>query len=94
MVTDGGRFSRGLITLHEIKQVPREAWNRTPLEAVMLREEGLTSVPPDAAIENVLQIMSAENINQVPVVQNGQLLGVVGRDRLLALVQTRLEFKA
>jgi len=93
LVTDGDRL-RGLITLHEIKQVPREEWNRTSLQAVMVTEELLTSVPPDAAIEAVLRVLSEENINQVPVVQNGRLLGVAGRERLLALVKTRLEFKA
>jgi len=93
MVMDGDRF-RGLVTLHEIKQVPREEWNRTPLQSVMIAKDRLKSVPPDASVGSVLQIMSEENIHQVPVVQDEQLLGVVGRDRLLSLVRTRLEFKA
>ena len=93
MVMDGDRF-RGLVTLHEIKQVPREEWTGTPLQSMMVSRERLTTVSPDASAERVLQIMSTENIHQIPVVEDGRLLGVVGRDRLLSLVRTRLEFKA
>ena len=93
MVRDGDRL-RGLVTLHEIKQVPREEWSRTPLQSVMVPKERLSTVPPDTPLEAVLQLMSTENIHQIPVVEDGRLLGVVGRDRLLSLVRTRLEFKA
>ncbi|MEX1995136.1 MAG: site-2 protease family protein [Steroidobacteraceae bacterium] len=92
MVMDDDRI-RGLVTVHEIKRVPREEWSRTPLQSVMLGEDRLTCVLPDASVENVLETMSEKNINQMPVVQDGRLLGVVGRDRLLALIRTRLEFK-
>lgn len=93
MVVDGEHF-RGLVTLHEIKQVPREQWATTSLEAIMLPEERLAEVTPDTPIDAVLQRMNDENISQVPVVKDGRLLGVIGRDRLLAIVQTHLELKA
>ena len=93
MVMDDDRF-RGLVTLHEIKQVPREEWSGTPLQSMMVSKERLTTVSPDASAEKVLQIMSTENIHQMPVVEDGRLLGLIGRDRLLSLVQTRLDFKA
>jgi Zn-dependent protease/predicted transcriptional regulator len=93
MVTDGDRF-QGLVTLHEVKRVPREEWSRTPLKSMMIPIERLTTVSPNISAERVLQIMSTGNIHQVPVVDNGHLLGVIGRDRLLSLVQTRLEFNA
>jgi Zn-dependent protease/CBS domain-containing protein len=92
IVTDGDRF-RGLITLHEIKQVPREEWAVTPLQAIMVGEDDAMIADPDTPIEAVLQSMNEENISQIPVVDNGRLIGVIGRDRLLALVQTRLELK-
>lgn len=93
MVMDGDRFS-GLVTLHEVKQVPKEEWPITPLKTIMVPEERLSEVTPDTPIDTVLQKMNEENISQMPVVQNGRLLGVIGRDRLLALVQTHLELKS
>ncbi len=93
MVMEGDRFS-GLVTLHEVKQVPQEEWSTTPLTAIMVPEERLLEVTPETPIDVVLQKMNDENISQIPVVKNGMLVGVIGRDRLLALVQTHLELKA
>ncbi len=93
LVTDGERF-RGLLTLHEIKRVPREEWEATSLQAVMVPRESLVTVSPETPVSQVLQAMIEGNIGQVPVVEGEKLLGMVGRDRLLALVETRLELKA
>ncbi len=92
MIMDGDRF-RGLVTLHEIKQVPRDEWEVTPLQAVMVPESDLSEVSSTAPIDVVLQTMNEENVNQIPVVENGKLVGIIGRDHLLSLVQTHLELK-
>lgn len=93
MVVDGERF-RGLVTLHEIKQVPKDEWAVTSIQSVMVPEDRLLEVSADTPIDTVLQMMNEQNVSQIPVVEDGKLLGVVGRDRLLALVQTHLELKA
>jgi len=93
MVMDGDRF-RGLVTLHELKKVPKDEWATTSLESVMVPAEQLHSVPPTIPVGALLQLMNDQNISQVPVVEDGKLLGLVGRDRLLNLLQTRLELRA
>jgi Zn-dependent protease/predicted transcriptional regulator len=90
MVTEGERF-RGLVTLHEIKEVPRERWSTTSARAIMVTEDRLSRVAPDTPVDAVLRKMSEDDVSQIPVVEDARLLGVVGRDRLLAFVQTRLE---
>jgi len=35
--------------------------------------------------------MDEEDVNQMPVVEEGRLVGLIGRDRLLHFVRTRLE---
>jgi Mg/Co/Ni transporter MgtE len=35
--------------------------------------------------------MTASDVNQMPVMDNGQLLGMVARDRVLAFIRTRAE---
>lgn len=92
IVTEGNEF-RGIVTLHEIKQVPRDAWTVTPLQEIMLDEDDVVVADPDTPIEAVLQEMNERNISQMPVLDGEKLVGVIGRDRLLALVQTRLELK-
>jgi len=93
LIMEGERF-QGLVTLHEVKQVPKDEWAVTPLQAIMVPEAQLSQVSPDTPVEAVLQEMNEENISQIPVVDGGRLLGIIGRDRLLALVQTHLELKA
>jgi Zn-dependent protease len=93
LIMDGDRF-RGLVTLHEVKKVPRDEWAATPLQAIMVPEAQLSQVTPETPVEAILQEMNQENVSQIPVVDDGKLVGVIGRDRLLALVQTHLELKA
>jgi Zn-dependent protease len=93
IITDGERF-RGLLTLHEIKQVPKEEWESTSLQAVMVPAEAAVTVAPSTPVNQVLAVMIEGNFGQVPVVEAGKFLGVVRRDRLLSLVETRLELKA
>ena len=92
MIMDGELF-RGLVTLHELKKVPKDQWANTPLQSVMVPKEKLVSVSSNIPVDVILQMMNEHNISQVPVVDDGKLLGVIGRDRLLNLVQTRLELK-
>jgi CBS domain-containing protein len=92
LITDGDRL-RGLLTLHEIKKIPRQEWETTSLQAVMVPEESLKKAAPETPVHQVLQMMIEGNVGQVPVVKDGKVMGVVGRDRLLALVENRLELK-
>ena len=93
MVVDRDRF-RGLVTLHEVKQVPQDRWSVTPLRDIMVTEGKLSWVAPDAPVATVVQRMNEADVSQIPVIENGALLGVVGRDRVLTLVETRLALRA
>lgn len=93
IVMDGERF-RGLVTLHELKKVPKDAWAVTLLQSVMVATENLLSVTAQTPADKVLQLMNDQDVSQVPVLEDGRLLGVIGRDRLLNLVQAHLELKA
>lgn len=53
--------------------------------------EQLKKVGPDDNLSDVLELMVAEDINQVPVVQNGQLLGMIARDSVLTLLKLRTD---
>jgi Zn-dependent protease len=92
MIMDGDQF-RGLVTLHEIKRVPRDQWAVTSLQTVMVPDSMLSKVSATTPIDVVLQRMNEENINQIPVVENGRLVGIVSRDRLLSVIQMYLELK-
>lgn len=89
-VVEDGRVL-GIITLHHVKEIPQERWAMTNVGAAMTPFEQTKKVKPDQDLFEVLEFMTAEDINQVPVVEDGRLLGMISRDRVLAFLATRAE---
>jgi predicted transcriptional regulator len=46
---------------------------------------------PEEALLGLLERMQAEDVNQMPVVEDGHVVGLVSRDSILRVIQTRLE---
>ena len=79
----------GMVTLHNIKAVPREQWSTETVKEAMTPFDKLKWVRPDEELSSVLQILTENNINQVPVVQDGEIVGMVSRENLLNFVNIR-----
>ncbi|OGO21706.1 MAG: hypothetical protein A2144_13715 [Chloroflexi bacterium RBG_16_50_9] len=80
---------QGLVTLHNIKEVPRELWGVKKVKEAMTPFDNLKWVRPDDDLSSVLQILTQEDINQLPVVQDQKIVGIIGRDNLLSFVDVR-----
>lgn len=89
-VVDEGRMW-GIVTLHDIKKIPQEQRNTTTVDEVMTPSQELKTVGPDDELFDVLTRMTAEDVNQLLVVDGGQLLGMVARDNILSFIHTRAE---
>jgi Zn-dependent protease len=81
----------GLITIHDIKRVPREQWPNKTLREAMTPFANLKSVGPDEDLATVLHILTEQNINQLPVVKDGNIIGMIARDNLLAFISVHSE---
>ena len=92
VVLDDGHVA-GLVTPHEIRQVNRSQWPVTLVDSVMRPLQGLHAVRPDAPLGNALQVMARENVNQLPVMSNSHLDGVLSRAEVLNYLQTRAELE-
>lgn len=88
MVTEGDRLE-GLVTLHEIRGVPRENWDTTSISDAMTKAAALQAVPPEEDAYAVLERMDSQDVNQIPVVKDGRLLGIVARDSVLRFIRTK-----
>jgi CBS domain-containing protein len=80
---------RGIITLNDVLATPRDEWSQTSVQAAMRRADQLYSVSPDTELEDALRLMDEKNIAQVPVMLDGRLLGMIGRDHLIHLIINR-----
>ncbi len=81
----------GLLTVHRIKLVSREEWATTRVEQVMISRNEIKAVRPDEELVAVFERMTSEDINQFPVMENGQLLGMVARNNVLDFLRARAE---
>jgi Zn-dependent protease/CBS domain-containing protein len=92
-VTQDGRVV-GLITPEDVKHVERERWDRTRVSEAMRPLQSLHPVRPDASAGDALEQMGREHVNQLPVVFDGRLEGVVTRSYLVHLWHVRRELMA
>ena len=81
----------GLITPHEIRKLDRSRWATTPVSSVMRPLKELQAVRPDAPLTNALDVMARQNVNQLPVMSNSRLEGVLSRAEVLNYLQMRTE---
>jgi Zn-dependent protease len=85
------RVVAGLITLHEVKAVGRARWPYTTVNDVMRPLDQLQRVAPDTPVTEALEIIGRKDVNQLPVVSNGRLEGIISRDQILRYLLTRAE---
>jgi Zn-dependent protease len=79
----------GMMTLHNVRSVPRERWATETVREAMTPFDKLKWVRPDEELTNVFRVLMENNINQVPVVQDGQIVGMVTRENLLNFMNVR-----
>jgi Zn-dependent protease len=88
LVTQGDQLS-GLITLSDIRHVPREEWEQIPVGLAMIPRDRLHVVSPEQSLNDVLPLMAGRDVNQLPVVQDERLVGVLSRDAIVRYLEIR-----
>jgi Zn-dependent protease/predicted transcriptional regulator len=98
LILSNGRLL-GLMNVHALNKVPREEWPGTSVQAAMVPRDKILSAVPEQPLLALLERMLAADVNQVPVVTgivddplSSQVVGLVTRDSILRVIQTRIEF--
>lgn len=92
IVVDKGEMT-GLVTPHEIKEIDQAKWPFTTLDDIMRPIAEVHSVTPDTSLKSALAAMTGEDLNQLPVVSNGRLEGVLSRSEIITYLQTHAELR-
>ena len=90
-VVTGAGTPVGLVTLAAARAVPRDEWKNTSIQAVMLPVDKIHSAAPEEPAMSILQRMQTQDINQMPVISENHIVGMISRDSILRLLQTRLQ---
>ncbi len=81
----------GLVTLRDVRAVPREQWGTTSVFRVMTPFADLRCVTLLADLPAVLSLMAAAEVNQIPLIEGRTLLGLIHRSDVIRYIQTRQE---
>jgi CBS domain-containing protein len=87
-VMDRGRFL-GILTLKEVKNVPRQDWGRVKVSDVYVPHERRWEVSPEADVMKALELMIKEDKGRIIVVDRDQIVGLITRNGIARYVQIK-----
>jgi Zn-dependent protease/predicted transcriptional regulator len=90
LVVSGEQLA-GLMTVETLQAVPRDEWHTTSVQAVMLSRDGLQWAAPEESALALLERMRNANVEEMAVVNGGNLVGLVTRDSITRVVQARVD---
>lgn len=81
----------GIITVNEVRNLPREKWPETPVSAVTRPPEEERVIDENDDAFDALMHMAEGNLNRLIVMHDGKLKGIVTQDSIINLVRTKLQ---
>ena len=84
-------FLNGLVTLTSMKQIEKEVQKIAAITVAQAMTPNPVTVKPDMDIEEVAAIMVDKNFHTIPVVDEGELVGIVAKEDILRTLMTRSE---
>jgi len=90
LIADGGKL-KGIVTLHDIKSASQQNRGMTQVKEIMTPVDKLKVAHPDQDALSILEQMDENNVNQMPVVKEGRVIGLVVRDNLVGFLRIRSE---
>jgi Zn-dependent protease/CBS domain-containing protein len=94
VLVNRGENTVGLITLHRIKEVPRDQWPRTRAAQVMLPLEKMKRISPDTQLWTALEQMDRDGVNQLPVMTDSRMVGMLSREDVITFLRTLEELSS
>lgn len=77
----------GVITVSDVRRVPRDAWAEVPAQRIMTPRGNVITVAANQPAVEVLVLLGEKGLNQVPVLEDGRMIGLVTRRELLDRIQ-------
>ncbi len=80
----------GLVSLTDVKRLPTAEWDRNAVGAIMTRPP-LKTVSPREEASRALQLLIDQDVNQLLVVEDGAIVGMLSRGDMMRFLQRREE---
>jgi len=77
----------GLLTIHHLQQIPEMKRADLTVADVMIPIENVRAVKLETELTQVIKEMDRDGVNQLPVIEAGQVLGVISREDIINFLQ-------
>lgn len=86
MVANGGAVL-GILTVTDVRAIPRDEWRATPAQAAMTPRDRIVTVVAATPAVEVLVLIGEKRLNQIPVLDDGRMIGMITRREILERLQ-------
>jgi CBS domain-containing protein len=73
----------GLVSLADLRKRPPAAWTDSTVAEIMTPAKALECLTPQQDTMEAFALVAQKNLNQLPVVDDGKLVGLVRREDIL-----------
>lgn len=92
-VVQGDRLV-GLVSVEDVRKVHRTAWDTTTVSQIMLPANQLAVATPQEDAAEALHELGSRNVHQMPVVQDGHLVGMLRHQDIVKWLQLHADLMA
>jgi CBS domain-containing protein len=91
VVMEGNRVV-GMVSLEDMRKLPREVWERTTVREIMTPIERLAVATPEEDVSEALSEITNRDVRQLPVVKDGRLVGMLRRRDIVKWLQLQSDY--
>lgn len=77
----------GIISAYQMRAIPESQWDSVTAGQAMVPSGAMKAIDPETKVSDVLMDMEQSDLTHLPVVREGRVVGVIGRDRILGVLR-------
>jgi Zn-dependent protease len=81
----------GLVSLRQIKDVPKELWNQKTVGDIMMRNSDFNILSPDDDALRAVNLIMRNDLGRAPVVERRKLVGIITRRDIMTFLSIKYE---
>ncbi len=86
-IVEKGEQVVGLLTLHHLRDIPKERWLTTTVEQVMIPCEKWKDLSLDTELWDAMEEMDRDGVNQLPVMTGEHIEGMLSREDIISFLR-------
>ena len=79
----------GIVTISDVMRVPLEQRPKVAVAEIMGGRDGIHTIPGESRVLDAIELMAEHDLEQLPVLEGGRLLGLLTRADVMRQLQLR-----